>query len=251
MPMIATAADAAANRRRGQAADGVTFWHTLYLGTSRYNRASGTPDPDPDALFPMAFLVEQDPGSVATAHYHQADQFQVVVDGHAMMGIHKADPITVHFAGAYSAYGPIRAGDEGVQYFTLRNRFDPGARFMSDQANRAALRTIHSRTHRETVVGPHPLTEAEGLRTLVPWEPDGLVAWRYTLGSGAPVAGPEPATGGGQYWLVLAGSLFCEVGSMGHLSCAFIRPDEAAFQGITGRDGLDVVVMQFPGSRTR
>ncbi len=77
MTLIASADTARANRRRGSAADGVTFWHTLYLGTTRYNMAPGTPDPAPDALFPMAFLVEQDPGSTANAHYHQQDQFQL------------------------------------------------------------------------------------------------------------------------------------------------------------------------------
>ena len=65
MTLIASAETARANRRRGSAPDGVTFWHTLYLGTTRYNMAPGTPEPAPDALFPMAFLVEQDPGSTA------------------------------------------------------------------------------------------------------------------------------------------------------------------------------------------
>src|SRR4051794_13737782 len=120
MPVIATADDARVNRRRGAAADGVTFWHTLYIGTSRYNMAPSTPDPEVGQLFPMAFLVEQDPGSIATAHYHQADQFQVVVGGDGIMGTHEARPVTVHFAAKHTAYGPIRAGEAGVHYFTLR-----------------------------------------------------------------------------------------------------------------------------------
>jgi oxalate decarboxylase/phosphoglucose isomerase-like protein (cupin superfamily) len=130
MLLTAPAETARANRRRGSAADGVTFWHTLYLGTSRYNMAPGTAEPEKSALFPMAFLVEQDPGSTASAHYHQQDQFQLVVDGHGIMGTHEVGPVTVHFTGAYTAYGPIRADKEaGVHYFTLRNGFDPGARF--------------------------------------------------------------------------------------------------------------------------
>ena len=164
MPVIATAEDAKVNRRRGSAADGVTFWHTLYMGTTRYNMAPGTPDPEMGTLFPMAFLVEQDPGSTASAHYHQANQFQLVVDGHATMGTHEVRPVTVHFAGAHTAYGPIRASnDAGVHYFTLRNSFDPGARFMTMPENRAALRQVPARRHREVGgrsarvrVGRHP-----------------------------------------------------------------------------------------------
>ena len=164
MTMTASADTARSNRRRGSAADGVTFWHTLYLGTTRYNMPPGTPDPDASALSPMAFLVEQDPGSTASAHYHQQDQFQLVVRGHATMGLHEVRPLTVHFSGAHTAYGPIRASqDEGVWYFTLRNGFDPGARFMAMAENRVALRSIPDRRHREAVAGPlaRPTAAAE------------------------------------------------------------------------------------------
>src|SRR4051794_28988985 len=106
----------------------------------------------------MAFLVEQDPGSTANAHYHCQDQFQLVVHGGGTLGLHEFGPVTVHFTGAHTAYGPIRAlDDEGVWYFTLRNGFDPGARFMSMAENRAALRMIPGRRHREAVAGPLPL----------------------------------------------------------------------------------------------
>src|ERR1700689_743042 len=99
MTLVASAEAARANRRRGSAAAGVTFWQTLYLGTTRCNMAPGPPDPASDALFPMAFLVEQDPGSTASAHYHQQDQFQLVVGGYGTLGLHDVRPLTVHFAG--------------------------------------------------------------------------------------------------------------------------------------------------------
>ena len=184
MTLIASAETARVNRRRGTAPDGVTFWHTLYLGTTRYNMAPGTPDPAPDALFPMAFLVEQDPGSTAQAHYHRQDQFQLVVGGHGTMGLHEIRPVTVHFTGAHTAYGPIKASpDEGVWYFTLRNGFDPGARFMTMPENRAALRTIAGRTHREAVAGPLAAPTAPS-QTLLGPDPDGMTAWRYRLAPG-------------------------------------------------------------------
>ena len=176
MPVIATAEDARVNRRRGSAADGVTFWHTLYIGTTRYNMAPGTPDPEMGEMFPMAFLVEQDPGSTASAHYHQADQFQLVVHGTAVMGTHDVTPVTVHFAGKHTAYGPIRASDDtGVHYFTLRNGFDPGARFMMMPENRTALREVRGRHHREvgdrTRGGPHWRHHRPANRTA--WAPGG------------------------------------------------------------------------------
>ena len=243
MPVIATAEQARVNRRRGAAADGVSFWHTLYIGTSRYNMAPETPDPDTNALFPMGFLVEQDPGSVATAHYHQANQFQLVVAGEATMGTHGVGPVTVHYAGAHTAYGPIRASLEtGVHYFTLRNGFDPGARFMSAPDNRAALRALPGRRHREAVAGP---LNTETGPILGP-EPDGMGAWRHRVMAGERVIGPDPAWGGGQYWVVVAGELTHDGQAIPPLSCVFVYPDDAPFSAFAGADGVDVIVMQFP-----
>jgi hypothetical protein len=246
MTLLASAEAVRTNRRRGAAADGVTFWHTLYLGTTRYNMAPGTPDPAPDALFPMAFLVEQDPGSTASAHYHQQDQFQLVVGGHGTMGLHEIRPVTVHFTGAHTAYGPIKASqDEGVWYFTLRNGFDPGARFMTMPENRKALRTIPGRTHRESVAGPllPPTTPTE---TLLGPDPDGMTAWRYNLGPHQSVTGPEPTNSRGQYWVVINGSLTHSAETLPRLSCAFVYPDDAAFQASAGPDGAELIAMQFP-----
>jgi hypothetical protein len=244
--LIASAETARANRRRGSAADGVTFWHTLYLGTTRYNMAPGAADPAPDALFPMAFLVEQDPGSTANAHYHQQDQFQLVVGGHGTMGRHEIRPVTVHFAGAHTAYGPIRASqNEGVWYFTLRNGFDPGARFMTMPENRVALRTIPGRRHRESVAGPLE-TPAAATQTLLGPDPDGMAAWRYTMAPGETVTGPDPASGRGQYWVVTDGSLLRGNETLPKLSCAFVYPHDTAFQAVAGPDGVEVIAMQFP-----
>ena len=243
MPVIATADDARANRRRGSAADGVTFWHTLYIGTSRYNMAPGTPDPEMGTLFPMAFLVEQDPGSTASAHYHQADQFQVIVGGRGIMGTHEARPVTVHFAAKHTAYGPIRASNEiGVHYFTLRNSFDPGARFMATPENRTALRAVRGRHHRETVVGP--LADETG--AIIGPEPDGMGAWRYRATAGERVIGPDPAWGKGQYWIVVDGALTREGQTIPPLSCVFVYPEDAPFHAVAGPDGADVIAMQFP-----
>jgi hypothetical protein len=244
--MIASADVASANRRRGSAADGVTFWHTLYLGTSRYNMAPGEPDPAADALFPMAFLVEQDPGSTAQSHYHRQDQFQIVVGGHGTLGTHEVRPLTVHFTGAYTAYGPIRADAvEGVHYFTLRNGFDPGARFMTMPENRAALRSQPGRRHREAVAGPLPVAAGACEAVLGP-EPDGMGAWRFKLAPGEAVSGPDPAGGRGQYWVVAGGTMLRGGESLPVRSCCFVCPDDAPFTAQAGPEGLDVLAMQFP-----
>ncbi|MGH7043965.1 MAG: hypothetical protein ACREFY_17820, partial [Acetobacteraceae bacterium] len=203
--MVLTApAEAASTTRRRASSNGTGFWHTTYLGTNRY-RPDAAPPPAPGTLYPMAFLVEQDANSTVRAHFHQADQFQVMVAGEGTLGTHAVTPIAVHFAGAYSAYGPIHAGAEGLAYFTLRNGWDPGARYMPG----ARAELPRPRRHREAV-GAVPADPAGTSAHRVPIlieEPDGLAAWRYRLPAGAALSGPDPGAGAGQYWLVLAGGL--------------------------------------------
>ena len=247
MTLIATAEAAQTNRRRATAGDGMGFWHTLYLGTTRYNMAAAEADPPADAIFPMAFLVEQDPGEVANAHYHQADQFQVVDAGEGTLGTHAARPVAVHFAGAFTAYGPIRAGAAGLTYFTLRNGFDPGARYMMRGENREALRAVQRRQHREAVA---EALGACGSQVLLGPEPDGMAAWRYRVMPGEHLRGPAPGDGRGQYWLVVDGDVQRDGAALGPLSCAFVYPDDKPFEAAGGSAGATVLAMQFP-RRTR
>ncbi len=241
MPVTAAAEAALATRRRAVSA-GAGFWHTTFIGANRY-RPDAAPPPAPDAIYPVAFLVEQDAGAIVGAHFHQADQFQVMLRGGGRLGTHDAGPIAVHFAGAFSAYGPIRAGAEGLHYFTLRNGWDPGARYMPGA--RADL--PRSRRHRMALAGPLPERsgEAIGRETVLGPEPDGLATWRWRLSEGAQLDGPDPADGRGQFWLVLAGALW-RGETLGPRSCVFVGPEEPGLIGTAGAGGLDVLAMQFP-----
>ncbi|HEY8290436.1 MAG TPA: hypothetical protein VIG49_14280, partial [Acetobacteraceae bacterium] len=169
----------------------------------------------------------------------------LVVAGSATMGTHAAAPVTVHFAAAHTAYGPIRASGEGISYFTLRNGFDPGARFMTRPENRVALRAVAGRRHREAVAGPLPAA-GPASETLLGPDPDGMGAWRYRLAAGQSVVGANPATGRGQYWVVVGGTMLHEGEALPAKSCTFIYPDAAPFVAHAGAAGLDVVAMQFP-----
>ena len=66
----------ARSTRRRQTSTG---WNTAYIGANRYTLSPDEKPPADDALHPMAFLVEKGPGAVTRPHFHQADQFQVVV----------------------------------------------------------------------------------------------------------------------------------------------------------------------------
>ena len=247
--MLLTAAPEAVlpGRRRGHSA-GNDFWITAYMGANRYDTGAAPPAED-GALYPMAFLVEQDPGCVAPAHFHQADQFQVVLAGEGRLGTHDVAPVTVHFTGAWSPYGPLVAGDAGLHYFTLRNGWDPGARYMTE--DRALLRKVPGRRHREAVAAPRPVSAAlidavPSCETCLPDSDDGLAALRYVLPAGARATGPDPAQGNGQYWVVIAGSLLRDGIDLAPRACLFLSPEEPAFTAVAGPRGLEVLALQFP-----
>lgn len=237
MPLIAPAEAAAATRRRASF-NGSGFWHSTFLGANRY-RPDAAPPPVPGRPYAVAFLVEQDPDSTVAAHFHQADQFQVVVAGDGTLGTHPVRAVSVHFTGAFSAYGPIVAGESGLSYFTLRNGWDPGARYMPG----ARAELPRPRAHREAVGA---VESGDGVQDVIAAAPDGMGATRHVLAPGARLAGPDPAEGGGQYWVVLTGGLDRDGGALGAGSCAFVAPDEAAWAPVAGPAGAEILVLRFP-----
>jgi hypothetical protein len=237
MPVAVSAEDARSSRRRAES-NGVPFWHTTLIGANRYRPAT-EPPPAPGTLYPMAFLVEQDPDTVVQAHFHQSDQFQVVVAGDGRLGAHEVRPFAVHFTGAWSAYGPIRAGSGGLSYLTLRNGWDPGARYMPG----ARAELPRDRRHRAAVA------DATRPGEVIPPAPDGLAGWRWALGPGASASAPDPSGGGGQFWVVLAGALIHDAHAYPAGSCLFVRPDEPALRASAAGQGAELLVLQFPRGR--
>jgi hypothetical protein len=232
----------------------VNGWHTTFIGQNRNTLEEGDAIPSSDGLYPMAFLVEKQAGAVVHPHFHQADQFQVVVQGSGRLGTHDIASVAVHYTDAYSAYGPIVAAGDGVAWFTLRNAWDPGARYMPE--HRRQLREARARhQHREATCGPlPPLTDAElaGLAhafgtAVIAESSDGLGTWRYTVPAGRTVIGPDPAHGGGQFWLVSAGSAGVLGGALLSVqSCVFVAPYDAAARLVAGPSGADLLCLQFP-----
>ena len=162
--------------------------------------------------------------------------------------------MAVHYTDAYSAYGPIVAAQEGVSWFTLRNAWDPGAQYMPKQ--RQQLRDARARhQHREATCGPLPPLPEQDLTALttatempvIAETADGLGTWRYTVPPNGSVTGPSPSTGGGQYWLISAGSA-ATAGSafLPVRSCIFVPPEDHAATLIAGATGADLLCMQFP-----
>jgi hypothetical protein len=230
-------------------------WHTTFIGQNRNTLKAGETPPETGTLYPMAFLVEKEPHAVVRPHFHQADQYQVVVQGGGRLGQHEVGTVAVHYTDAWSAYGPIVAADEGIAWFTLRNAWDSGARYMPaarDQLRAARTRSLH---HREATAPPIPAaSQAELSRTervsclsVIEQTEDGMATWRYRLPASACVSGPDPRDGGGQFWIVLSGS--AQAGGSALLpanSCVFVAPDDGCLLVTAGGAGSEVLCLQFP-----
>jgi len=143
MTNVVTKEQARNERHHYRLPNGTDTWISSYVGiNSVERRAKGLPPRTPEAfpppLEPIAFLVEQGANSMIPGHYHQADQFQVFMSGEGKFGIKPIEGLTVHYAMAFTPYAPIHADHTGVEYYTLRNGWDPGARWMPE--HREALK---------------------------------------------------------------------------------------------------------------
>jgi len=233
-------------RREHARAEGRNVWNTGYLGS----RLGGAVPDSLEILYPDAYLVEQGPADVLPAHFHRADEFQVVLSGWGTLGNHPVQPPSVHFAGAFTPYGPIVAGAEGIGYMTLRKHFDTGALTMPKALPelRAAGREARQLVSELLDIAP-AVTQLE-CREVFAREPDGLAAWHYRLPANTSCTGPDPASGGGQYFLVLGGEMLAADGTwLPAKSCSFVSADEPAHRVTSSATSpLDVLVVQFAAS---
>jgi hypothetical protein len=216
------------------------LWTTGFIGKN-----AGAPAPDanapPGVPFPDAYLVEQGPHVSGPAHFHRADEFQIVMSGAGTFGRKHVQPFAVHYAGAYTPYGPIDAGPEGLGYLTLRAAYDPGARTMP--ANRDELRAAKRKPRAHLVA-----VDIGRSHAVLEGEPDGLAAWLYHVPAGSSVVGPDPAHGAGQFWIALNGAMrTCAGALLPSSSCMFVSVGEPAQRVDSSTAApLDVLVVQFP-----
>ena len=224
--------------------NGAERWRTDFLGI----HGGSTVSPEP-----QAFLVEMQSNDEILPHFHEVDQFQIFVAGAGGMGrgdvVH---PVTVHYADRYTGYGPIYAGPQGYSYFTLRARTDPGPVYLHKPGYRERLKpskkrhaTVQVTLSTSPVLIHRKDVACESIMGGPTEFDDGLAAWLLRAGAGMQVTGPDPQGSGGQYFLIMSGSLELDGVSYPTWSTIFICPDHAALQFKAEADGCEVMVLQF------
>ena len=250
MPIIRDA-DSARHGRQAVNVKGFTqssdpadsYYATMYMGAPPSTAPAEMREANGDRQMPQAYLVEQPRHATVPPHFHDTDQFQVFVAGKASFGKAEIEPLTVHYAGGHTPYGPIVTGEEGTHYFTLRKHWDSGGKPMPDC--RDQLRP-GPRCHRMSdPVDPSSLTAGQ-THDLIPVEADGLGARLFVVASDAQATLDIDEPGGGQYLLVLDGEASIDRTSLSTHACLFRAPDEPALSVKTGSKGACLLLMQFP-----
>ena len=245
--LLSVTAETAKTRELTASVDGQDYVGREYIGSAPKPGTEGYGEDISGEDYPQAYLVIQPPGSVTRPHFHQTNQYQLFVGGSGKVGKIRTDPVTVQFAAANTPYGPIVAEDEGISYFTLRQRWDSGAKYLP------AMRDLLVRGHQRQRIGVAastddrlPSGQGELTQVLIEPEADGLAATRYLLAPGSSTHTPDGSHAGGQYHVVIAGSLLRGDQELGLLSVEFTSPSEGAVELCAGATGLDVVVLRFP-----
>lgn len=237
MIRIGTLESAQANRRHLTLANGTGYWRSDFIAS-----------PSSQTWTPQAFLVEQDPGTVILPHFHQRDEFQVVVAGDGGFGRHGVRPVGVHYAGRHTGYGPITAGPQGLSYFSLRAVSDPGARFLPE--SRSEMQPLPKR---HLLAEPVQAATSDALRSVrepavqaIVQEQDGIAAWILRVPPRGSLRPPEPAGLGPRFYLATAGELHWEQAILPRMAVVFVSADESGFELRAGEQGVEVLAVQFP-----
>ena len=201
------------------------------------------------SLSPNVFLVDLPPESVLDPHFHRENQFQLFVKGEGSIGRHPIRPITVHYAGAFTGYGPLAAGPQGVSYFTIRPVYDTGAFYLPharDDMVPGPKRNLHS-----TPVTPLDADALHGLQTpqlldLIALQPDRIAARLLRLPPRASHTDLDPRGSGGQFLAVVTGSVAHGERVLGPLDMVFVSADEPPFRLCTQDNGAEVILLQLP-----
>jgi len=218
------------------------YYATMYIGAPTDTAADDIKTKSGDKSLPQAYLVEQPAHATVPAHFHATNQFQVFVAGSTGFGKAKLKPLSVHYAGGYTPYGPIVTEDEGVHFFTLRQKWDSGGKTMPEM--RHLLKSVR-RCFRmaEDVTATAVLG---GRSDVLPCEDDGLGIALFSLDPGQNEILDLPQPGGGQYALITDGSVNHQGIDLAMHSCLYRFSKEAPLGVKAGDDGATIMLLQFP-----
>lgn len=192
----------------------------------------------------QALFAEYDEG-IALTHAHPVAQWQIYVSGSARLAKKQVPLVTIQYTDAWVPYGPIEVTREGFALLALWPRPNDETYEMPKDANtiRARLRGKPRRMllKQIDVIDEAPATVSE--TSLI--EESAVWARRWRLPAGAAIETPDPAQGGGQFFIPLQGSVEYEGHEYPRWSAVYVGSHDERIVLRAGADGADVLGTQF------
>ncbi len=206
----------------------------------RYHKSEWLLPPQDAPRSPAIFLVEQPPGSVLRTHFHTQNEFQVFVAGSGWMGKSEVRPLVCHYASAYTGYGPITAGPEGLSYFTIRAVLETGAMFVPEDRDQM-VRGPKSQFH----IGPLPVQQAprSGPIELASANQDQVKIFSRHLAAGEFMETLKLGASVAQFSFVCSGSIEVDGHEVQAWECACLTQGDPASRLVAGQNGADLLIM--------
>ncbi len=190
------------------------------------------------------------PQGVVDPHFHRMDQWQVLLNGAGKLGKQPIEALSLLYTDGYTPYGPITAGDTGVEYFDLHADNDWGAYYGNAQmmpGHRSRLRHKAGRTFAIKVEDRSRPAERGACRLTKLMEPldDNTMAWQLRGGPDAQLTGLSPAGTRGLWYFVASGSVSINGQEIPEKRGVFVGPGEAAPQFRAGAAGANILIMAY------
>jgi len=226
---------------RIELADGTVRVNTWYAGHL-------SSEVEPGA---QAFSVGMEtPFTHLRAHFHDVAQFQVFVAGSGSLGARPIAPMTVFYTDAFTSYGPIDAGPDGLTFFTLRCAHDAGVRWMPESRGRR-----EPGPGRRIVVpfdpsGPRNLADALLVgrlrREVVERHDDGMAVEFVVAGPNTSLAPVFDEPSPRQYALVLSGEVTADKQCLRPMGLMYSEDVAERSEVATAGAGVMIALMTFP-----
>lgn len=231
----------------GTRAHGKTKRRQLPMMVDHFYKSEWMEAGDDPVLSPTASLIEQPPHCTLEPHFHRQNQFQVFVEGDGTIGAHGLQTVLVHYAGAYTGYGPLISGAQGIKYFTIRPVCESG--FIP--ATEAREKMIRG-PKRHLTVGPfspaHPPAGLQIGHTLAvhPFDDDGLGVGYLQLAPSGEMHIERHAASQGVFVFVLQGQLQLPTQNLEPWELFFVSRDEPMPACKAGAQGALVLILHCP-----
>lgn len=182
---------------------------------------------------------------VALTHAHPVAQWQIYVSGVAKLAKKQVLPVTIQYTDEWTPYGPIEVAKEGFALLALWPKPNEETYEMPKDADliREKLRGKPHRMLLKQIEVVDETSTTKSATTLI--EEADVWARRWRLPAGASLETPDPAQGGGQFFVPVQGSVEFDGREYPRWSTVYVGPHDGQIVLRAGKGGADVIGTQF------